>query len=565
MIKRMKKQQNILFSDAQKIFKNKKMVYAVWRAESNDDSPYHNWRIILEKMFGKFISLDTSKNYFRYGKRFVNEKLLEIVEKEKPDYVFFSIVYDELDFSAIQAIKKISPNSILINLCGDDDWRFDEFSRYYAHLFDYSILMQDVRDKYKKDKLTNAVFWYWAFNCDFLRPLNLKKKYDVSFVGRTRDSHRAELLTYLIKNGINAHVWGDGWAKYPELKEHYHGFLDAEGLVRVFNETKINLCFNMGGYGAPQVKGRIWEISACKSFSLNEYCEGYHKFFKKGKEIVSFRFNDKTDMLEKVKYYLKHEKEREEIAQRAYKKTIIYHNQTKKVIEFFIKTLNKKPTTFIKELPLVKNKVLSLSIEEINNPVALKEKLKNADYIYFKNNDINYYSYHENIQAYSLEKTHMNVSCCDYYAHNPLLENYLLFKASRAFNELNLKSFANMVNIYQLMFKKNYFIKNFLKIKSFIENKSSGIFNKDDLAFVSLPLMEIPFLHFNKSYPVMYSSFQMKFIDKLYSLYFQKKIIFNFYPYVLFFKSLLGERFITSALYSTILDKSKIMKVKKGI
>lgn len=560
----MKEKSSRLFSEAQELLKDKSILYAVWRGDSNEDHPYHNWRVIFEKLFGKFIAFDTAKTYFRYGKKETNKRFLKIVQKDKPDYIFFSIVYDEFDLQALQAIKKISPSTKMIALISDDDWRFEDYSRYYAPLFDYTILMHDVRKEYKKEGIKNVIFWYWAFNCEVLKPLNLEKKYDVTFIGSPRAS-RFELVKYLIDNGINIHIWGDGWAKYPELKGRYHGTLSTEDFVKVINQSRINMNFSMGGHGEPQVKGRPWEIASCGSFALVERCEDFKKFFKEDKEIAMFNFNDKEDMLKKVKYYLAHEKEREEIAKKAYNKTILFHNQIERVSNFFKETINDKPFPYIEKYPLKKNRFLALSHEDLmKNREEIVKKIKNSDYIYFKDKKNKQYKYREFLQAYSLEKTGKDISCCDYYVNSPILENYLLFKVNDAFNKLKMAEFTKVVNLYQLMFKKDYFIENLDKIKAFAMGGKSDIFSKETTACVAVPLIEMNYIP-KEDYKIMKSIYQMKFLDQLYSLYFQKKLFFSLYPYALFFKSLFGNRFILRNLYETLRDKGKIGKLKRKI
>ena len=130
---------------------------------------------------------------------------------------------------------------------------------------------------YEHDGIKN-VFFLIGFNFEILKPVYVKKKYDVVFWGRPRDS-RAKLLRYLIEKGINVHIWGDGWAKYSEFRKHYHGYLSINELAKIISESKINLAFTEGGYGKLELKGRAFEVSACKSFVLVEYFEDYKKFF----------------------------------------------------------------------------------------------------------------------------------------------------------------------------------------------------------------------------------------------------------------------------------------------
>ncbi|MBM3206818.1 MAG: hypothetical protein FJZ43_04330, partial [Candidatus Staskawiczbacteria bacterium] len=261
-----------------KYFKYKKIIFAPWRADDVNDSPYHAWYLPLRKYCSNIIFFDPAKNYFKYGKRQMNDMLLSLVKKEKPDYIIFSLLYDEFNLRIFDEIRKISPDTLLINFFNDDDWRFNDFTLFYVTFFDYvitSVTSEDVKSFYKG--ISNVLF-YSAVNCELFRPLSLNKKYDVTFVGRPNKS-RVDYLIFLAENGVDIKIWGDGWASYPKLLRYYKGYLSAEDFPKVINESRINLSFSQGGYGKPQRKGRYYEASACRSFSLVEEYDAYRKYF----------------------------------------------------------------------------------------------------------------------------------------------------------------------------------------------------------------------------------------------------------------------------------------------
>ncbi len=100
--------------------------------------------------------------------------------------------------------------------------------------------------------------------------------------------------------------------------------------IEITNRSKINLTFS--GLAETtrltrkyqihkrkkQLKGRIEESIICGGFVLSEYAPGLENLFEIGMEINVF--HDKEELLEKVKYYLKHEEERESIARRGYER-----------------------------------------------------------------------------------------------------------------------------------------------------------------------------------------------------------------------------------------------------
>ena len=72
------------------------------------------------------------------------------------------------------------------------------------------------------------------------------------------------------------------------------------------------------------MKGRVFDLTAAKTFLLEEEGIETREFFENGKDIVMF--SSKEDLLEKVKYYLAHDEERERIAEAGYKKTTTLYN-----------------------------------------------------------------------------------------------------------------------------------------------------------------------------------------------------------------------------------------------
>src|SRR3989338_10483603 len=84
------------------------------------------------------------------------------------------------------------------------------------------------------------------------------------------------------------------------------------------NQSKINLCFSQNFFSSPHVLERSLAVNACNAFALTEYVEGYFPKFTEGKDFATFK--NEEELLQKINYYLKNEKEREQIAQRAYKK-----------------------------------------------------------------------------------------------------------------------------------------------------------------------------------------------------------------------------------------------------
>jgi len=535
--------------------KNKKVIFAMWDADNKTDYPYQCWYLPLSKFFDNIILFDPRKQYFNLGKEKMNQNFLDIIAKEKPDYVFLLLIYDEFYMETFEKIRKISPNTRTINYFSDEAWRFQDYSRYYIPFLDYSIIPPQLPQKcYTEDGLENF-FYVIGVNHENFRPIQLSKKYDVTFVGRS-DNHRVEMIKFLLKNNMNVRVWGHNWNKHPEFKDIYGGSLESNELAKVINQSKINLNFTVGGYGEQQLKIRPFEIFACGSFMLSEYFEGYLNFFKENKEIVMFM--NQEDLLKKIKYYLKNEKEREKIAKAARKKTVTNFTQEIVIAKMFQKIFEQEKKGISRELPKLNKKIIYLFRDDLNS--NLKEKVKSADYVCFNREKCKISKYRDFIQAYSLEKSGKKISCCDYYVNSYSLGNYLLFKAKRAFEKISSLSFNSLIVPEQIMVSKDYFLKNIHVFTQFLNKKNSILIKKDNTIFVSIPLITIKKIH-ALEYSVMKEAFQMKFLDKLYSLYNQKKF-FSLYPAALFLNSLKNHGIILKVIKETVRDSDKLKKLK---
>lgn len=134
---------------------------------------------------------------------------------------------------------------------------------------------------------------------------NGEKDIDVSFMGAVKNE-RGPIIDLLKNSGINVHLSGGRGANGDNLS--------FEGYADVIKRSKISLNFNWA-YSGPQRKGRIFEIAACGSFMLTNFPEalkgkgGY--YFEDQKHFSSF---SGEDIVGKVKYWLGHDNEREQIA-----------------------------------------------------------------------------------------------------------------------------------------------------------------------------------------------------------------------------------------------------------
>jgi len=518
---------------------------------------YQNWYSPLKNLCNNLIAFDSIKESLFYGRESMNKKFLDLVKKEKPDYIFFYSL-DYFHLRTLLKIREISPKTKTVNFFGDDDTLFENFSRYYVLFFDYvTIFQKKFANNYKKEGIKNTFLIPLVANTENFKFLNLEKKYDVTFIGAQK-GNRADFVRYLKNKGIKIKIFGWSWDKCPDLKDIYFGIPNNQEMVKIINQTKINLCFTEGIGGILHVTGKVPETISCKSFILTQYFSGYLDLFKNNDEIVMFK--NKEDLLKKIKYYLENEEEREKIAERGYKKMVEKYSMNLKLKEFIEKTSNE---AFIhKELPKLNKKIFIISEKEMKLSLErIKEKTKNYDYISFKTKKCKILPFKNYLQAYSLEKSKKDISCCTYYVYSKNLGNYLLLFLSDAFEKLDKKELPLILNINQLMVTKEYFIKNFVNFKRIFNGKNISFVNKKNTILVNIPLIQIEKLKV-KNYKFLRGIFGMEFSHKLYSLFYQKKLFRNKYPYFLVLEILKGKLFILKDLVKGLNDKGRMKVIK---
>lgn len=95
--------------------------------------------------------------------------------------------------------------------------------------------------------------------------------------------------------------------------------LSGEPSSKVFVSSKINLNISLKGIEGGTVK-RVMDIMGVGGFALTNYCPETAELFEEDREIVMFKTPE--ELLEKVDYYLAHDKEREQIAQAGQEKVL---------------------------------------------------------------------------------------------------------------------------------------------------------------------------------------------------------------------------------------------------
>lgn len=150
------------------------------------------------------------------------------------------------------------------------------------------------------------------------------KKYDVCFVGHLVSQERIDFLDEVFKKFPN--FWfGSRLSRYVKIDPSI-----TDDCADIYKKSKIVL--------NPPTKGdvnmRVFEGTATGSFVLTEDVYGLSNLFKYDEEIVTYK--NTKEAIEKIKYYLKHDEEREKIADAGMKRTLKDH-QYKQRLDVILK------------------------------------------------------------------------------------------------------------------------------------------------------------------------------------------------------------------------------------
>ena len=292
---------------------------------------YNNFYLSLRDMGHDVIIFDYMEELRRRGRMEMNRYLQRTVIEYQPRLAMFSLYTDQLDPEIVNSLREHTTTLCFFH---DDTWRV-EYSMFWARHFNF-FTTPDIYGERKYTGLGLNGVIHFPFGCNerIYRKLDSPHHYDVSFVGGWHP-YREWLIKRLRKAGIAVEVAGYRWP---------NGMVSHEGMVKLFNESRINLNMsNSASWDArylvsspralinrvrstkniEQLKARHFEINGCGAFQLSYYVEGLEQYYDIGKEIGLYR--DPDELVEKVRMYLKDEPLTDAVAKAGHRRTLEEH------------------------------------------------------------------------------------------------------------------------------------------------------------------------------------------------------------------------------------------------
>ncbi len=319
---------------------------------------YVNFYSALAHMPGVKVIEFPYDEILKIGKQKFNERLFELVKKEKPD-LFFAFMYtDELDPDMLQQVKEQTKTKT-VAWFADDYWRFWNYSRHWPPYFHAVVTTYSKAvEWYRATGFTNIIRSQWACNAKIYKPLDLKKDIDASFVGQWKPQ-REQVIQALGRAGVRVQAFGFGWPNGKisqdealslfarskiclNLNERPSRF-SPRVLARLFLKKSIDKVvpdFHLAdnfrawrNFSIPHTHARPFELAGCRAFVISGRSADLGDYYTEEKEMIFY--DSVANLIEKARRYLIRDDEREKIAAAGYARTFRDHTYERRFKDLF--------------------------------------------------------------------------------------------------------------------------------------------------------------------------------------------------------------------------------------
>jgi spore maturation protein CgeB len=140
---------------------------------------------------------------------------------------------------------------------------------------------------------------------------------DVTFAGGADSDREPFLRALATEPALSLALYGGYWNRIPGLKAYWRGFAYERDYRLALAASKIALCLVRRANRDGHVM-RTFELPACAAFMLAERTEEHLELFEEGQEMACFE--TVQELVDKARYYLAHESERQQIAASGYRR-----------------------------------------------------------------------------------------------------------------------------------------------------------------------------------------------------------------------------------------------------
>jgi len=226
----------------------------------------------------------------------------------------------------ITAIHQKLPDCVVFGYNNDDPFAKGHSPWLWRH-FLRSVPKYDLVFAYRKHNI-EEYYAYGAKRVELLMPWFIPekdkpiiqdqhntRKYDVVFIGHYERDDRTDYLKKIAESSFIFGLFGPDWNRAPKSDwlNKYQPVLPVRGELyrEIISSSNIALSF-LSKLNRDTYTRRCFEIPAMGVFMLCQHSDDLACLFEDGVDVVFFRNPD--DMMEKIDYYTRHDKLREQIA-----------------------------------------------------------------------------------------------------------------------------------------------------------------------------------------------------------------------------------------------------------
>jgi len=277
-------------------------------------------------------------------------EILEIIENRKPGFVF-TLKGEKLSPRFISVCKQKGCTTIL--------WLttsiFEDWMPPVAKAHDYVVTnTEDLKWIFTSYGVKNVKWLPQGFAPEFFgvdgqeihkRETFYAEAAMIGSMGCPIYKRRCELVTLLRKNSVDIKWWGPRLSRQLKNIPYFLGgvhrsWAGKEVYMKDFADVIRNVKIFVGQDADIPVSGlylsnRIFAVTGCGGFYLGRKTPGIEAAFEIGKEVEVFEST--KDLLEKVKFYLEHDDQRERIAHAGRQKVLTsytYRQQMEKIFDW---------------------------------------------------------------------------------------------------------------------------------------------------------------------------------------------------------------------------------------
>jgi len=282
----------------------------------------------------------------------LSEQLLAQVAAVRPTLMFTCLFENELDRSVVRQISDAG-DTVTFNWFCDDDWRFDNFSRLWAPAFRFvSTTTASALPKYRAAGIDHVLKTQWGAATHRYRPQGRSLRYDVTFVGQNY-GNRADVIADLRGSGFAVQTWGTGWSvpRWQRTLLETRGIRRLGGgallrrraagtrctqdeMIAIFEQSRVSLNLTAASQGSGrQIKGRTFEIPACRGLLVTGAADGLEEYYEPGREVIVYE--SEAELPELIRSLSNDEAGRGRIAEAGYNRTVAEHSYQRRFTDLF--------------------------------------------------------------------------------------------------------------------------------------------------------------------------------------------------------------------------------------